>query len=150
MKRMPLLLSVFLLCLLCLIGAPSAFAQEGTTTPVLPAGSATAAAQTANPLSAKQNATPTLACPGAPRTRLIVRERARVTLEDDAPLNVREGAGTSFEVIAQIEPGEILFVLSGPTCSQRYAWYRIAYEDIEGWIAEGTTDAYFVEIYPPE
>ncbi|MBK8024816.1 MAG: SH3 domain-containing protein [Chloroflexi bacterium] len=60
------------------------------------------------------------------------------------------GAGTSFDVIRQIAPGEILFVLSGPVCNQRYAWYRVEYEEIEGWIAEGSSEAYFVEIYPPE
>lgn len=94
--------------------------------------------------------TPTLACPGAPRTRLIVRERARVTVDDPAPLNMRKGAGTTFDVIETLDPGAIVFVLEGPQCSQRYAWYLVEYEGVEGWIAEGAGSLYFVEVYPPE
>ncbi len=145
-----------ILGIICLFAALPALAQDsrGTVTaPVVPLSGTAAAPNSLNAsqlTAIKQSVTPTLACTGAPRTRLIVRERARVTLEDAAPLNMRAGAGTDFDVIAQIEPGEILFILEGPLCSQRYAWYLVEYEDLEGWIAEGTTTAYFVEVYPPE
>lgn len=141
MKYIRLILT--LIAFTILAAALPASAQD-----TLPTPSPLATGTTANPL--RFAATPTLACAGAPRTRLIVRERARVTMEEESPLNMREGAGTSFQVIAQLDPGEIVFVLEGPVCSQRYAWYKVEFDDIEGWIAEGNASIYFVEVYPPE
>ena len=92
---------------------------------------------------------PTPVCPNAPASRLIVRERARVATGDPRPLNMREGAGTAFARIAQIPANGIFYVLEGPECSQLYAWYRVDFQGVEGWIAEGDLTAYYVEIYPP-
>lgn len=92
---------------------------------------------------------PTPVCATAPPTRLIVRERARVSSIDNRPLNVREGAGTTFAISGQIEPGRIVFVLEGAVCSARYAWYRVALGSLEGWIAEGDASGYFIAPYPP-
>jgi len=93
--------------------------------------------------------TPTAACPPAPPSRLILRERARVSLSDPRPLNLRSGIGTGSDVITQIPAGAVFFVLEGPQCSQSYAWYRVEYNGRTGWIAEGDSSAYFVEIFPP-
>lgn len=92
---------------------------------------------------------PTPVCPNAPASRLIVRERARVATGDPRPLNMREGAGTAFDRIAQIPANGVFYVLEGPECSQLYAWYRVDFNGVEGWIAEGDMTAYYVEIYPP-
>ena len=94
-------------------------------------------------------ATPTAICAPAPPSRLILRERARVSLDDPRPLNIRDGAGTDSHVIAQIPANGVLYVLEGPKCAQNYAWYRVEYMGIAGWIAEGDASAYFVEVYPP-
>ncbi len=99
-------------------------------------------AQTAPP-------SPTATCPPAPPSRLILHERARVAIDDPRPLNMRDGAGTDFHVQAQIPASGIVYVLEGPRCTEHYAWYRVEYNDIEGWIAEGDEQAYFVEQYPP-
>jgi hypothetical protein len=94
-------------------------------------------------------------CEGTPPNRLIVRERGRVSDDDPSPLNVREGPSTNFDPpIGQIPVGGIFYVLEGPECSPRYAWYRVEYREengdfLIGWIAEGETDLYFVETYPP-
>jgi uncharacterized protein YgiM (DUF1202 family) len=93
--------------------------------------------------------TPTAACPPAPASRLILRERARVSVSDPRPLNLRSGAGTANDVLAQIPAGGVFYVLEGPECSQNYAWYRVDYRGIAGWIAEGDASAYYVEQYPP-
>ena len=93
--------------------------------------------------------TPTAACPPAPPSRLILRERARVSLSDPRPLNLRSGIGTVSDVITQIPAGAVFYVLEGPQCSQNYAWYRVEYNDRTGWIAEGDSTAYFVEVFPP-
>jgi uncharacterized protein YraI len=76
-------------------------------------------------------------------------ERARVSLEDPRPLNLRDGAGTGSEIIGQIPASGVFYVLAGPQCSQSYAWFRVEYDDMTGWIAEGDTTAYYVEAYPP-
>ncbi|MBI1257570.1 MAG: SH3 domain-containing protein [Chloroflexi bacterium] len=96
-----------------------------------------------------QPPTPTAACAPAPPSRLILRERARVSTADPRPLNLRDGAGTSHPVIAQIPASGVFYVLEGPTCGQNYAWYRVEFEGLAGWIAEGDDKAYFVELYPP-
>ncbi len=93
--------------------------------------------------------TPTPVCPSAPPSRLILHTRARVSTQDPRPLNLRDGPGTNSHVIAQIPPSGVLYVLEGPRCSQSYAWYRIEYNGIVGWIAEGDSQAYYVEVYPP-
>jgi uncharacterized protein YgiM (DUF1202 family) len=94
-------------------------------------------------------ATPTPICGVAPPVRLTVRERARVTTAQDDPLNVRADAGTAYEVVGQIPRGGVFYVLEGPRCTQRYSWFRVEYGTLNGWIAEGITDEYFAEPYPP-
>ncbi len=132
MKRLLLLLT---LIALLLVAAP-AFAQTSTQTPTT----------TPTPTA---SATPDPNCERLPAIRLIVRERARVTLEDDRPLNIRERPSTDAEVLSTLLPGQIVYVLDGPICSTTYAWFQIEYSDIIGWIAEGTSELYFVEVFPP-
>ncbi|MEP7290187.1 MAG: SH3 domain-containing protein [Chloroflexota bacterium] len=93
--------------------------------------------------------TPTAVCAPAPPSRLILRERARVSIGDPRPLNLRSGAGTANDVIAQIPASGVFYVLEGPQCSQNYAWFRVEYNGVAGWVAEGDTTAYYVEPYPP-
>lgn len=93
--------------------------------------------------------TPTAVCAPAPPSRLILHERARVSMQDPRPLNMRDGPGTSHPVIAQIPASGMLYVLEGPSCGQNYAWYKVEFEGLAGWIAEGDDKAYFVELYPP-
>jgi Bacterial SH3 domain len=93
--------------------------------------------------------TPTSVCAPAPPSRLILRERARVSLADPRPLRLHDSPGTSTPVIAQIPASGVMYVLEGPTCGQNYAWYRVEYQGLAGWIAEGDDKAYFVELYPP-
>ncbi len=89
-------------------------------------------------------------CSGTLPTRLIVRERARVSpIGDDSPLNVRAAPGTDNEVLGRIPIGGVFFVLDGFECTQRYTWYQVEYEGITGWAAEGDAEVYFTEVYPP-
>jgi len=92
---------------------------------------------------------PTPSCPNTQRNRLIVYERGRVTNDDPSPLNLRAGPSTSFDILNTLPTGALFFVLEGPRCSQRYAWYRIEYNGVQGWIAEGDSQKYFVEPYLP-
>jgi hypothetical protein len=101
------------------------------------------------PLNPTPAPTPTPTCPNAPPTRLILHERARVATADPRPVNVRSSPGTNQPRIAQLPANEVFFVLEGPVCSERYAWYRIDHDGVMGWIAEGDTTSYYVEVYPP-
>lgn len=93
--------------------------------------------------------TPEPLCPNAPRNRLIVRERARVSADDPRPVNLRAGPGTTHEVIEQVTTGTVFYVLEGPECSARYSWYRIEVDGMDGWLAEGDSTNYYVEPYLP-
>lgn len=90
------------------------------------------------------------ACEEAPRpTRLVVRERGRVSEENERDtaelVNIREGPGTGNRIIGQMDLGEVFLVLEGPECSSQYAWYQVQFGDTVGWIAEGDREAYYVE-----
>jgi uncharacterized protein YraI len=84
---------------------------------------------------------------------MILYERGIVLEESesssDERVNVRSGPGTNHQVVAQLGIGEIFLVTDGPECSLLYTWYKIQQGDIDGWIAEGDVEAYFVEPYMP-
>jgi hypothetical protein len=145
------------------------------TTPGRPEDEGPALSRTPSPSPTPARTRPP-ACPDAPPTRLRTGERGRVSIDDPRPLNVRTEPGTGADTRAQIEAGQLFFVLEGPECSGGRAWFRISYREddappptgtadattpeaddrddetgtrITGWIAEGEDDGYFVEPYPP-
>lgn len=92
---------------------------------------------------------PTPVCSGAPRPRLIIHERGRVTDEDEDDLRLRNGPGTSNNILTNLKVHNVFLVLEGPVCSEQYLWWRVRYRTYEGWIAEGEEDYYYVEPYLP-
>lgn len=50
-------------------------------------------------------------------------------------LNVRENAGTSAKVIAQLSSGMEVKVLEEGGIKDEYAWYKVSYGKITGWVA---------------
>lgn len=95
------------------------------------------------------DAAPTLACPDAPPTRLILHERGRVSDEDERASFVRSEPGTQNDDVLSLAVGSIFLVLDGPVCEGGYAWFLIRYRTTEGWIAEGEPGLYYVEPYLP-
>src|SRR5262245_14492205 len=61
---------------------------------------------------------PTPMCSAAPPNRLILHQRGRVTEDDPSPLNLREGPGTNYAILATLDSGSIFWVISGPRCSE--------------------------------
>jgi len=54
----------------------------------------------------------------------------------DGPLNVRAEAGTSREVITQLETGDTATVISGPDTADDLNWYEVEIDsETSGWIA---------------
>ncbi len=90
-------------------------------------------------------------CPDAPQTRVILQERGRVIPSQDESdsLNLRSGPGTNYRILGNLEPGEIFMVQDGPECAEEYAWYRVRYRDVTGWVAEGDSAEYYIEPYLP-
>jgi len=94
--------------------------------------------------------TATPACTGTPRTRLTIGNRAQVSPEDETPLNVRSGPSTEFRILGRLTVLERFLILEGPECGGDYVWYQVRSDNgLEGWIAEGVGNLYFVEPYPP-
>jgi hypothetical protein len=125
---------------------PTAAASPVPTATELPTAASSPAPTDILSLSPAFTATP--GCPLALPVRLTVPGVGYVRTDDPRQLNVRLGPSTDFRLAGQIAPGEIFDVLEGPTCAGSFAWYRVRYGDIEGWIAEGDT-TYFVEPYVP-
>lgn len=93
--------------------------------------------------------TPTARCPGAPREKLIVHERGIVLPDDPRPVNLRSGPGTANRILERIPPRSVFYVLEGPLCAGDFAWYRVRYNGVEGWLAEGDLSGYYVAPYLP-
>jgi uncharacterized protein YgiM (DUF1202 family) len=92
--------------------------------------------------------TPHIYCEGAPESFLIIAERGRVTETDgDETLNLRSGPGTDYEILVQMDPLEIFYVIEGVQCSGGYAWFKVDYKGNIGWIAEGDEEQYYAEPY---
>ena len=51
--------------------------------------------------------------------------------------NIRRGAGTGFDFLGQIWPGEIFDVIGGPRCVGGLQWWQIEFNGIRGWTAAG-------------
>lgn len=92
---------------------------------------------------------PTPACEGQPQTRLIVGERGIVSDEDPEDLNVREEPGTAHKILGILKTNSIFTVVEGPRCAGDYVWYRVTYRSLDGWIAEGDSNLYYVAPYFP-
>lgn len=91
-----------------------------------------------------ESAQPAAACPNSPPPRLQARQNARVTPGD--PNNIR-AAPESGRVIGSIPAGGQFRVLEGPVCGPRrgLTWWRVSYQGIEGWTAEGQGGVYWLE-----
>ncbi len=92
---------------------------------------------------------PTSLCNGTPRQQLILQERGIVLPDDPRPVNMRREPGTDSPVVERIPVRGLFYVLEGPICEGDYAWFKVDYQGIEGWIAEGDQTSYYVAPYLP-
>ncbi|GIK29091.1 MAG: SH3 domain-containing protein [Chloroflexi bacterium] len=88
---------------------------------------------------------PAPVCQDTPRSRMIVQARGQVTSEDPSPLNVRDSASIRAEVLTQLQARSLFYVLDGPRCADGYTWFRIRARGVEGWVAEGDSEDYYIE-----
>jgi hypothetical protein len=89
-------------------------------------------------------AAPLATCDGTQQSRLHVGARGRV-ISASVPNRLRANPSTAAEQIGQLVGGAAFTILEGPVCADGYAWYRVQYLDTQGWTAEGSAEAYFIE-----
>ncbi len=95
-----------------------------------------------NPDSGSNVLAPTETCPGLRPPRLTVGRRGRVTPGD--PNRVRDEPGG--KIVGRIPPEGVFKVLDGPRCTlDGMAWWKVDYQGLVGWTAEGNTDYYWLE-----
>lgn len=83
-------------------------------------------------------------CPGAaPPSRIERGQRARIIAEGG--INVRAMPNPNADLMNIVATGNVVNVIDGPTCAFGYAWYRITYQGILGWTAEGVGEFYWLE-----
>ncbi len=101
------------------------------------------------PTSTPPTPTPEIpSCPGAPQSRLVVGELARVTFTNGIPLRVR--AAPAGAQTAQLGEGTAVIVVGGPQCQGQYAWWQIQMDNGQlGWAAEGDWQDYYLEPIGP-
>ena len=84
-------------------------------------------------------------CLGAPPSRLQVGDTA-IVISDPDPLRARASApdGT---VIDSLYKNYQLPIIGGPTCANSLLWWEVTLRDGQtAWVAEGTTDEYFLDL----
>ena len=75
-------------------------------------------------------------------SRLSVNSQARWLL--DAEGTLRNAPGRDASSIGTIPSGSIVFILDGPRCVGSITWWRVRYNETEGWLAEGGGTQYWL------
>lgn len=83
-------------------------------------------------------------CGDALASRLRVGQTAQV-VEGQGANNVRAMPGKDGELVGQIPEGGQFTVMEGSTCVENMFWWRVDYDGLDGWTAEGDNSAYWLE-----
>lgn len=83
-------------------------------------------------------------CADAMPTRLVAGAQARTTV-GDIPVNIRREPDTASAILGQVPTGSALTILDGPQCAENMVWWRIDYQTLVGWIAEGRNNIYWLD-----
>jgi uncharacterized protein YfaS (alpha-2-macroglobulin family) len=87
-------------------------------------------------------------CPGAPATRLMVGDVARV-ISDPDPVRARREPPDG-EIITLLYRDYAAPVIGGPVCADSLIWWEVQLREGEtGWIAEGIEGEYFLDVRDP-
>jgi serine/threonine-protein kinase len=94
--------------------------------------------------------TGTLECSGALAPRLIPGKTGRVTLNPPTPNNVRAQPSKNASLLGEVQPGGTFTIISGPVCdpASNYRYWLIRTPRLEGWMAEGGSGQYWMELWP--
>lgn len=137
-----------MLCTACTMTNDATHTPRGSTMGMTVEPATAALAATITPVMVLRQPREPL-CPGTPLSRLILYERGQVTDNNDDSLNLRAGPGTGFRILRRMPPRSIFYVIGGPECGTSYTWFRVQFEGLEGWIAEGDFNEYYTQPYLP-
>jgi hypothetical protein len=70
--------------------------------------------------------------------------QGRVSNATPDPNRVRAEPNAQSDLLGEIPAGATFDVLEGPNCGDDGAWFKVRYENIEGWMKEGTPSEYWV------
>ncbi len=86
------------------------------------------------------------ACPGIYLSRLHVGETAFVSTDPPLPNRVRTQPSLNGSIIGFLQPGELIDIIEGPSCSNKWIWWRVHSQKtgMTGWTAEGDSDNYWL------
>ena len=60
-------------------------------------------------------------------------------------LNIRSTPSKDGDPLGDPLPaGTLVFIDDGPECADNYTWWQITVDDLQGWVAEGRPDRYFL------
>jgi hypothetical protein len=78
--------------------------------------------------------------------RLSVGVQGRV-VSTGIPNNIRQQPGSSSQLLGEIPTNAVFNVIGGPSCStlDKLVWWKVQYNGIEGWTAEGKDQEYWLE-----
>ncbi|MBZ0282806.1 MAG: tetratricopeptide repeat protein [Anaerolineae bacterium] len=80
---------------------------------------------------------------------LAAGQQAVVTTTEGDTLRAREGAGRSFSIVFELEPGTIVTLLEGPQIVDNLSWWKIRTPDgTEGWAVERVEDERTLTLQP--
>ncbi len=115
-----------------------------TSTPIPPTPAATATAThtiTGTPLVSNQVSM----CPSAPAISIKRNAWVQVSLNPPISNNVHSEPRLQGEKIGGLKPGEIVWIVDGPSCADGYTWWSVrSLAGLEGWTAEGDTTGYWL------
>ncbi len=83
-------------------------------------------------------------CLDGPTSRLKVGDIAYVTKEPPIPNRVRKEPNRQGEILGLINPGASMNILDGPVCADNWVWWKVKNADLEGWMAEGDAETYWM------
>ena len=83
-------------------------------------------------------------CPEAPTSRLKVGDLAYVTKDPPVPNRVRKDPNRQADILGLINPGGSMEILEGPTCADNWVWWHVKNADLNGWMAEGDKETYWM------
>lgn len=76
--------------------------------------------------------------------RLSVGIEAR-KVNDGIRMNVRREPSQQALIVTQIPSGGRMTVIDGPLCGTGLVWWKVRYNNLEGWAAEGSGNSYWLE-----
>lgn len=83
-------------------------------------------------------------CPNTQPSLLMPGKQGRVSNQTPDPNRVRAEPGKNGALLGEIPAGAYFDVLEGPNCVEDGAWFKVKYENLEGWMKEGSSEEYWV------